>query len=179
MKDSTEITYAPDFEIPGVDAEVHHLSRYLDQQKAVAVIFICNHCPAVNKYIDRLKNIQSQFAKDGFTLIAINSNDASKQPEDSLENMKAFAQKYELNFPYLWDSSQDVAHAFKAKTTPEAFLIDKEATVRYQGAIDDNPEAAEAVNTPYLEEAIDNLLRDREIPRQKTAPVGSSIIWRG
>ena len=33
-------SYAPDFELPGVDDEVHHLARYLEEYRAVVFGFI-------------------------------------------------------------------------------------------------------------------------------------------
>ena len=53
--------YAPDFELPGVDDEVHHLARYLEKFRVIGVIFMCNHCPYVHLYLNRLKEIQADF----------------------------------------------------------------------------------------------------------------------
>ncbi len=36
------------------------------------------------------------------------SNDAKNYPEDSFENMKKFSEKYNFEFPYLYDSTQEV-----------------------------------------------------------------------
>lgn len=116
-------SYAPDFELPGVDGEVHHLAQYLEKYRAIGVIFMCNHCPYVGLYLERLKQIQTDFLASGFTLIGINANDATQYPEDSFENMKAFAATRNLNFPYLRDPTQDVARSFGASITPEAFFI--------------------------------------------------------
>ncbi len=171
-------SYAPDFELPGVDAQVHHLSRYLQQWKAVGVIFLCNQCSYISSYLDRLKQIQAQFQNKGFTLIGINANDAKQSPVDSFENMKKFALERQLNFPYLWDSTQDVAHGFGAQKTPEAFLIDNMGILRYNGQIDDNPEDPEAVQVPYLYNAIAALLAGEEISPKSTEVTGSPLKWR-
>lgn len=178
QKHSNTSFYAPDFELPGINGQVHHLSRNLENYRAVAVVFICNHCPYVSSYLERLKEIQSEFKNSGFTLIAINPNDPKQRPEDSFEKMKSFAVEQDLNFPYLWDSSQDVARAFEAEVTPEAFLIDGAVKVRYKGAIDDNANAPENVQTPYLEQAIRSLLAGEEIAVTVTKAVGSPILWR-
>ncbi|HEY9751085.1 MAG TPA: redoxin domain-containing protein, partial [Allocoleopsis sp.] len=66
-------SYAPDFELPGIDNAVHHLARYLERSKAVGVVFMCNHCPYVRLYLDRLKQIQATFQGQKFTLIGINA----------------------------------------------------------------------------------------------------------
>lgn len=170
--------YAPDFELPGVNDQVHHLARYLESYRAIAVIFMSNSCPYVRSYLERIKQLQDEFAGSGFTVIGINSNDSQRQPEDGFDNMKSFATDMNLNFPYLWDSSQDVAGAFEAQVTPEAFLLDEAAKIRYTGAIDDSPEAEGTVQTPYLKQAVSSLLSDQPIPVSETKAVGSPIQWR-
>lgn len=171
-------SYAPDFELPGIDEQVHHLSRYLEKLRVVGVIFMCNHCPYVSLYLDRLKQIQAEFQEQGFTLIGINANDANQYPQDSFENMKTFAASRQLNFPYLWDSTQDVAHSFAAERTPEVFLLDEGGVVRYTGAIDDNPQSPELVQVQYLRDAIANLLKGEAVPQTWAEAVGCSIKWR-
>lgn len=170
-------SYAPDFELPGIDDKVHHLSRYLEQWKVVGVVFICNNCSSVCSYLDRLKQIQAEFRNKGFTLIGINAHDANQYPEESFENMKKFAFEKNLDFPYLWDSTQDVAHSFGAQKTPEAFLIDNMGIVRYGGRIDDNA-LPEAVQVSYLQKAIAALLAGEEVSPKSTEPIGSPIKWR-
>jgi peroxiredoxin len=169
---------APDFELPGADGEVYHLTRYLENQQIVGVIFMGNECPYVRLYIDRLKQIQSDFRDRGLILIGINANDAEQFPEESLEQMKTFAQENDLNFPYLRDSSQDVAHSFGAKTTPQVFLLDGKGTIRYYGAIDDSPNTPEAVKQPFLRQAITALLEGKDINPTATEIMGCSLKWR-
>ncbi|MDY6806932.1 MAG: thioredoxin family protein [Cyanobacteriota bacterium] len=175
----TEInSYAPDFELPGVDDEVHHLARYLDNYRAVGVIFMCNHCPYVGLYLDRLKQLQGELEPQGVTLIGINANDAEKYPEDSFESMKAFAAEKELNFPYIRDVTQDVAHSFGAGTTPEAFLLDREGKLRYRGLIDDNADDPDGVKESYLRRAIAQLQSGETVNPTATEAIGCSVKWR-
>ena len=169
--------YAPDFELPGIDDKVHHLSRYLENNRVLGVIFMCNHCPYVGLYLDRLKQIQTDFQEQGFTLIGINANDDNQYPEDSFENMKTFAQQKQLNFPYLWDSTQDVAQAFGAQKTPEVFVIDSTGILRYCGAIDDNPQTPQAVQVHYLRDAIASLLKGEAVNLASTEAIGCSVKW--
>lgn len=170
--------YAPDFELPGVDGNVHHLTRYLQEYRAVCVIFMCNHCPYVKLYLERLKQIQADFEAQGCTLIGINANDASKFPEDSFDNMKLFAEERQLNFPYLWDATQDVARCFRASRTPEAFLIDSTGVLRYIGAVDDNANDPAAVQTAYLREAMTQLLNGEAVTHAAFEAIGCSVKWR-
>jgi peroxiredoxin len=171
-------SYAPDFELPGIDKQVHHLRQYLQKLRAVGVISMCNDCPYVGSYLERLKNIQAEFGEDGFTLIGMNGNDASCDPTQSFENMKAFAYSNKLNFPYLWDSTQDVTRSFGAPITPMAFLIDRDGVVRYKGQIDDNPQDPNRVGEHYLKNAIACLFRGEAIVYPETEPIGTRLILR-
>lgn len=172
-------SYAPDFELPGIDGSVHHLARYLERYRAVGVMFMCNHCPYVRMYLERMKQIQSEFEPQGFTLVGINANDDSRYPDDSFENMKTFAAEHQINFPYLRDVTQDVAHSFGAVCTPEAFLLDQAGVLRYSGAIDDSAQAASAAQTPFLRNAIAQLLAGSEIAAPSSRAIGCSVKWRG
>jgi peroxiredoxin len=178
-KASTQIgSYAPDFELPGIDGSVHHLARYLEQYRVVGVVFICNHCPYVRMYLDRFKQIQAQFQPQGFTFIGLNPNDAEKFPEDSFEQMKPFAATNQLNFPYLRDVTQDVALTFGAIKTPHVFLLNQQGVLCYTGAIDDNAQTPQAVKTPYLQTAITQVLQGQPVALATTDPVGCSVKWR-
>jgi peroxiredoxin len=92
--------------------------------------------------------------------------------------MKDFAFKTQLNFHYLWDATQDVAHSFGVQKIPEAFLIDQMGILRYSGAIDDNAKEPEAVQVSYLQNAIAALLAGEEICPKSTEAVGSPLKWR-
>ena len=171
--------YAPDFEIPGIDKQVHHLGRYLNNFQAIGVVFIGNSFPYVAEYVDKLKKIQTEFASQEFTLIAINSNDSGGTIEESFEAMQNFAQERKLNFPYLRDPTQDVAKSFGAEVIPEAFLINSQAVICYSGKIDDAPESIDLDANSYFRNSISALLAGTEISPTSTKPVGEPIKWRG
>jgi peroxiredoxin len=170
--------YAPDFELPGIDGSVHHLARYLEQFRAVAVVFMCNHCPYVKLYLERLKQIQSEFQGQGVTLIGINPNDAEQFPEDSFEKMQTFAADHQVNFPYLRDVTQEVAHTFGATKTPQVFLLNQQGVLCYSGAVDDSPQNPQSVNRQYLRDAIAKILAEEPIVPASTEPIGCSVKWR-
>lgn len=170
--------YAPDFELPGIDNQVHHLRRYLEKWSAVGVISMCNRCPYVGLYIEKLKKLQASLGKDGFTLIGVNGNIAQNDPSESFDSMKAFAKEHQLNFPYLWDSTQDVTRSFGAKKTPTAFLIDKDGVIRYSGQVDGDAKKQDTGEKSYLKNAVISLLNSEEILVTETEANGSSLLWR-
>jgi peroxiredoxin len=167
---------AIDFTLKGIDDKVHSMNDY--PGKCLAVIFSCNHCPYVRAWEDRMVKIQADYEQTGFQLIAINANDDVKFPDDSFSNMKRNAREKKFNFPYLRDEDQKIAKSYGAQRTPEVFLFDVNKILRYHGAIDDNYDDPNAVRAHYLREALDSLLRTREILKPETAPVGCTIKWK-
>lgn len=165
------------FALPGVDDKQHALADYADKE-AVAVVFSCNHCPYVRAWEDRMVQIQADYAGKGVQLIAINSNDAQKYPDDSFPQMKVRARQKGFNFPYLYDESQTIARAYGAERTPEVFLFDKSGVLRYHGAIDDNYDNPKAVQSHYLRDALDALLAGQAPLTDETPPVGCTIKWK-
>jgi peroxiredoxin len=92
--------------------------------------------------------------------------------------MKEFARKNKLNFPYLWDATQDVASSFGVRKAPEAFLIDDRGILRYRGRIDDNVQDPELVEVHYLQNAMRALLSGESISPKSTEPIGCPLKWR-
>jgi peroxiredoxin len=169
---------APGFTLPNIDGAQVSLDDLLGANKAVAVIFSCNHCPYVMGWEDRMVAIQADYAGKGAQFVAICANDAAKYPEDSFDNMKKRHADKGFNFPYLHDESQEIARAYAAERTPEVFLLDSEGTLRYHGAIDDNYQDADQAQAHYLRDALDAVLAGNAPATAETAPVGCTIKWK-
>jgi peroxiredoxin len=165
------------FTLTGTDDKKHSLSDYKDK-KAVAVIFSCNHCPYVKAWEDRMVQIQREYGPKGAQLVVINANDTEKHPDDSFPKMKERAREKGFNFPYLIDTTQEVARAYGAERTPEIFLFDKSGALRYHGAIDDNYEDAKAVKQHWFRSALDAVLAGKEPATKDTKAVGCTIKWK-
>jgi peroxiredoxin len=168
---------AKTFSLPGTDGKEYSLGDFGDS-KLLAVIFSCNHCPYVQAWEDRMVQIQADYQDQDVQLVAINSNDAAKYPADDFASMKKRASEKGFNFPYLRDDGQDVARAYGAERTPEVFLFGEDRKLRYHGAIDDNYDNAEAVESAYVRMAIDALLSGGEPEIRTTNPVGCTIKWK-
>ena len=167
---------APDFNLPATNVKKYSFNTFADQ-KALVIIFSCNHCPYVQAYEDRIIEIQKDYSKN-VQVVAISSNEDENYPEDSFENMKARAEIKKFNFPYLHDETQNVAKAYGATHTPEIFLFDKERKLVFHGKIDDNWQEPKAVRSKYLRNAIDELLSGKQISVPETFTIGCTIKWR-
>jgi len=168
---------APDFNLQGIDGKKYSLSSFTDK-KALIVIFSCNHCPYVQAYEDRMKQIQKDYQSKDVEVIAINSNEDKGYPEDSFENMKKRAADQKFNFLYLRDEEQSVARAYDATHTPEIFLFDGNRKLAFHGKIDDNWQEPDKVQNHYLRNALDELLGGKEISVPETFTIGCTIKWK-
>lgn len=165
---------ASDFNLQGIDDKMYSLAGMTDA-KGFIVTFTCNTCPYAVMYEDRLIDLQNEFGPKGYQVVAINPNDPDVKPGDSFESMKVRAEEKGFNFPYLFDLGQKVYPLYGATKTPHVFLLDKELTVRYIGAIDDNAQDAEAVEVRYLANAINALEMDKDPDPAFTKAIGCSI----
>ena len=168
---------APDFSLPGVDRKTYSLSDFKNK-KILVVVFMCNHCPYVQAYIERIKAIQSDFGIKSLQVVGINANDEVNYPDDSLEKMIEINKIKKLNFPYLRDESQTAATAYGAQCTPECFVFDSERKLGYHGRIDDNYKDEKSVKTYDLRNAINDLMHNKKVAIELTQAIGCSIKWR-
>lgn len=168
---------ATDFELKNVDGKMVSLSDYKDA-KGFLVIFTCNHCPYAVAYEDRIIALDAKYKSQGVPVIAINPNNPEVQPQDSFEKMKIRAKEKGFTFPYLLDDGQKIYPQYGASRTPHVFLLKKTTEgniVKYIGAIDDNYQNADAVETKYVEDAVDAMLKGEKIPIETTKAIGCSI----
>ena len=126
---------APDFKLLSVDDNYYTLDS-LKGSSGTVIACICNHCPYVIKIAKRLVMESNELNKIGISTIAIMSNDVNEYPEDSFEKMKLFKDKYNFNFQYLYDETQQIAKAYKAVCTPDIYGFDKNLYLKYRGRID-------------------------------------------
>jgi peroxiredoxin len=110
-------------------------------------------------------------------VLAINSNDATSHPADSFEAMVERAEAESWALPYLHDQSQEVARAWGAERTPHVFVLDRDRTVRYQGAPDADYDD-ESQRAAWAREALDAVLAGEEVRRPSSDAVGCTIKWR-
>jgi len=166
-----------DFSLESIDGKFYSPQDF-DDKKLLIIIFKCNHCPYVKAVIERFVVFQSEYKDKGVQLIGINPNDTETYPEDSFDNMKNFAAKHKLNFPYLADETQEVARKYDAVCTPDIFLYDKNRILKYRGRLDDSWKDENKVREKDLEKAVKLLLDDKEIDFAQIPSMGCSIKWK-
>lgn len=145
----------------------------------LVVAFICNHCPYVKAVIGRIVRDAHDLKAHGIGFVAISSNDAETYPQDSFANMRLFAEANGFGFPYLHDEDQSVARAYGAACTPDFFGFNGRMELQYRGRLDASRKDAGVEDLRRdLYEAMVEIARTGEGPRDQIASIGCSIKWK-
>jgi len=166
-----------DVAMKNVDGKELNLKSVV-QPAGTLVVFTCNHCPFAKRWESRIIELGNAYAAQGIGVVAINANDPKAYPDDSFEAMQVRAKEKGMEFPYVVDATSNVARAFGATKTPEAFLFDKNGKLVYHGAIDDNGEEPSKVENRYLKLALEAVLAGNEVPVKETKSIGCGIKFR-
>jgi peroxiredoxin len=168
---------ARDFALKGVDGKTWALAD-VRGPKGTLVVFICNHCPYVKAVIGRLVEEAKALHGIGVGTIAIMPNDTASYPQDSFENMQAFARTHGFTFPYVIDATQEVARAYDAQCTPDFFGFNAQDELQYRGRLDASRTSLVPNAKRELFEAMRLVAETGQGPREQMPSMGCSIRWR-
>ncbi len=170
---------APDFNLEGIDGEMHSLASVKDANgnapKGYIVTFTCNTCPYAQGYEERLAALHDKLSPMGYPIVAIQPNDTEIKPADDLDAMRARAEEKNFNFVYVIDAEQEIYPQYGASKTPEIFLLDADRVLHYHGAVDDSPQDPSAVTVNYVESAIQALEAGQTPDPQEVKAIGCTI----
>lgn len=178
-------TVAPDFTLPHVATGRPYSLADFRGSKALLVVFLCAHCPYVVHVRPELARIAADYADRGVGIVGITSNDVAQYPGDAPAPTAHMAEEAGLNFPVLYDESQEVAHAYSAACTPDFFLFDADRKLVYRGQIDDS-RPARGVDRPSLgtlngkdiRAALDAVLAGQPVSADQRPSIGCNIKWK-
>ncbi len=184
---------APDFRLYDVVTGTNlSLAEIVNTKSAkrlgLLVMFVCVHCPYV-------KHVEAELARIGrdyygptgggpVAMAAIQSNDIDQYPEDAPEPMREQAGRLGWTFPYLLDSTQEVARAYHAACTPDFFLFDSGLRLVYRGQLDDSRPRRhgfgndEPVTGRDLRAAIEDVIAGRQPGAEQRPGIGCNIKWK-
>ena len=149
------------------------------KEDVVVIAFLANHCPVVVAYEDRVQEFADSLKGKNVKFIAVAVTGGGQRKTDDLaaikERLKPDSDK-KFNYTYGFDDSQQMGRDYGATNTPQFFVLDKDRTIRYMGAMDDNMNEAKASKT-YVKDAVDALLSGKEIEVSETQPKGCGISY--
>ena len=167
---------APDFTLKDPDGNAYTMSDHLGD-KGLLITFICNHCPYVQAVGQRLAADARTLMDEGIGVLAVMSNDYRHVPSDGPIYMKQFAAHYGFPFPYLVDEDQSVGKSYGAICTPDFFGLNKDGELQYRGRLDSAGMGNPQNRNPELLNAMRQIAKTGEGPREQFPSMGCSIKW--
>ena len=171
---------APSFTLLDVSSEAMVNSEEMFANGPTVVVFMCNHCPFVVHILEAFVAFAAECRDRGVNVVAISSNDVVNYPQDDVPLMTDLAETHGFTFPYLYDSTQDVARAYDAACTPDFSVFDANRICVYRGQFDGaRPGNDVPVTGEDLRRVVDLLLQGRPGPAEGQRPsIGCNITWR-
>jgi hypothetical protein len=160
-------TPAPDFALPDLDGNLHHLSDY--RGRIVIVNFWSAECP-LSAQADALLLpwLAGWGERVACLVVACNANEP---PQLLAEQARERGIR-----PVLAGAGSGVADAWGAETTPHIFVVDPSGILRYRGAINDLTFRQRTATHQYLQEAVESLLAGRLPDPAETPAYGCTIV---
>ena len=168
---------APNFSMKATDGKIYRLSNFSDHGILV-IFFTCNHCPYALGSDEITRKTADNFYFKGIRFVAINSNIAEDNEEDSFESMVKRVEENCFPWLYLHDQTQKFARAFGVSRTPHFFVFDETRRLVYSGSATDQPHHSSKITENHLEKALSELLTGKPVSIPVTDPIGCSIKWK-
>lgn len=173
---------APAFSAVDIDGKTRSLAEF--RGRTVVLEWVNEGCPYVKKhYSGNMQGLQQAAAADGVVWLTIASSAPGKQGHfpDGASARTWMNARGAKPTTLLLDAEGVVATAYKAKTTPHMFVIDKAGVVVFEGAIDDIP-SSKVEDLPraknFVAAALADLKAGRKVAVSYVQPYGCALKYK-
>lgn len=144
--------------------------------KIVVLEWFNEGCPVVVRHYeaDTMNKLCEKYKEQDVVWLAVNSTAGNKA-----ESNKKAAESWKMKHQILSDADGKVGKMYGAKTTPHMFIINKDGTLAYAGAIDDDPNGRMGEKaTNYVAKALDELIAGESVSTAETKAYGCSVKYQ-
>ena len=172
---------APDFSATDIAGKSVKLADL--KGKTVVLEWTNAKCPFVVKHYDshNMQKLQDKYTAAGVVWITVNSSAEGKEGYvNAVDAQQILDEKSSKPSHYVIDASGAIGRLYDARTTPHMFVINKEGTLVYAGAIDSNdsfkPETIDGA-TNYVAAALDSLAAGQPVEVASTKAYGCGVKY--
>jgi cytochrome c biogenesis protein CcmG/thiol:disulfide interchange protein DsbE len=112
---------APTFSLKGLDGKTHSLEEM--KGTPIVINFWASWCTPCKIEAPELVKLYDKY-KGRVEIYAVNLTD-----NDTLKNVKAFAEHYKFDFPVLLDEEGEVSSKYRVAAIPTTYFIDKDGII--------------------------------------------------
>lgn len=169
---------APEFTVTDLTGKTHRLADF--RGKVVVLEWLNPGCPFVVRHYKsgNMQSTQKAAAADGAVWLQINSG--AMGDLDPAKSAEWQAKQGVTATAYIRDQNGKLGRLFDAKTTPHLFVIGKDGTLAYQGAIDDQPNASVTNTTSahnYVKAVLAALREGKPLETTSAPPYGCGVKY--
>lgn len=113
---------APDFTLQTIDGETYTLSDL--QGSAVLVNMWATWCPPCKAEMPAMQKVYEEYKDQGLVVLAVNSTF-----QDTQSNIAPFIEEYSLTFPILLDTTSQVTRAYRVRSLPSSYFINRQGII--------------------------------------------------
>lgn len=151
-----------------------HELYYYKKSKGIAFMVQGNGCPIARNAAIDFNQLKKEYSSMGIKFFMINSN-----LQDTIKSIREEAEEYNYQIPILKDETQVIGESLELTRTGEVFLVDtKTWEIVYTGALNDRltyENQKEIATNFFLEDAINNVLDNKEVAIKETESLGCLI----
>jgi len=118
---------ARNFSLKDLDGETYHLSD-LRGGKVVQVVFWATWCIPCIEEIPKIRKAYEKYRVQGLEVLGIVVTERQTR-----EGVRAFAEKFRMDYPILWDEGMAVKGSYRVGSIPRNFLVGRDGIIRHTG----------------------------------------------
>ncbi len=131
-------------------------------------VFVSATCPCLTAHDPRLQALFRRYSPRGVQFLGVDS-EVGTSPAVAAREARA------ISFPVLLDRGAKLADAFGAEYATYVTIVDRQGHVMYRGGIDSDKRKLHPDRTPYVRDALDDLLAGRRPRRAFGKTLGCTL----
>jgi len=171
---------APDFTGTDINGKTIKFSDY--KGKIVVIESYNSDCPFCHNHYQTgaMQELQKDLAAKGVVWLIVDSvntkNSSYRTPEQA---RKEWADEKITATAWIDDHEGTIGHLYDMKTTPHMFVIAKDGTLAYDGAIDNRPQpfGDPRAAKNYVRAAVDEVIAGKPVTVAQSKPYGCSVHY--
>lgn len=165
--------HVPAVDLQSTRGQVERFPSNLASARWTVLVFLSADCPCFEAHEPRLAALARDYGSKGVRFLLVDSereSSASRAARASIEQ--------DLALPLVIDTDAALADALRAEYATYSVVLDRDGVIRYRGGIDSDKSFLRADATPYLRDALDDLLAGATPRRTETEALGCVLQTR-
>jgi len=160
----------PALALQATDGKTHDLRADFARAPATVLVFFDPHCPCMAAHEPRLKALYDELSPRGVQWFMVDSETGATVARD-----QGWVSEHGLVFPMLTDEGAKLARAMGAQYASYAVVVDPAGRVVYAGGIDNERSRLSDQATPYLHDALTDILAGNPPRRAEGEALGCAL----